>query len=172
MKTSLAWLCALVSSLVCHAQTERWQISIPIANSAVTNSGVFPDGIGGGAILLQASTPPAFMRLAWFNAAGTVLLTNDYLHNSKGTDTRVEILRVTPKILDLKIVSRPLLGETVYLQRFSAKDGTITETQLASMDKEGSNERVASVVTPQPDKRGFFTVRLSTTNALVRRYTF
>ena len=172
MKPALASLCVLVFSLTCHAQTERWQISIPILNNGLTNSGVFPDGVGGGAILLQASTLPTFMRLAWFNAAGTVLLTNDYKDNAKGPDTRAEILHVTPKILDVKVLSRTTLGERVFLQRFSAKDGLMTETPLSVGSKNVGDENVASFGTRHPDKRGFFTVQSSTTNVLVRRYTF
>ena len=173
MKTFLASICVLAFSLACHGQTERWQISIPINRTGVTNSGVFPDGVGGGAILLDVNVQPAFTRVAWFNAAGTVLLTNDYRHEAKGSDEYAEVLRVTPKILDLKVTNRALLGvESISLQRFTAKDLIPTETPLALGNKDTSVERLASVATPHPDKRGFFTVQLNTTNVLVRRYAY
>jgi len=167
MKTFLVCLHVLTFTLVCPAQSERWQLSIPLS-ADVIHSPVYPDGGGGGAILLGPFGGLTLSRVVWFNAAGAILADTNF------QPATVAVLRVTSKALDVHVTEtpQPFLLPEVTLHRFTSKPGAAKITPLLETVGNLSNERVATTVTPQADKRGFFTVQLNNTNVLVRRYTF
>ncbi|HEY0552028.1 MAG TPA: hypothetical protein VGF13_20675 [Verrucomicrobiae bacterium] len=167
MKTALC-LFSLLFTLVCHAQ--RWELNVPVPTSGnLTNSGVFADGAGGGAILVRGDN---VIRCVWFSAAGVVLATNDVIApflSGDNPQSYLNVVRVTPKALDLEAVIVALGTPSATLRRFSK--GQLHETPLLIAETARA-ERVSSLATIAPDKRGFFTTQISGTNVIVRRYTF
>jgi hypothetical protein len=154
MKTFLALLCFAFAS---SAQTLVWKTPIPISSSwNVTNSPVYPDGRGGGVILLTVNNF-GFTRAIWFDAKVRILLTNDA--------PTLSVLRVTSKTIDLHTAT-----ET---RRFQVNDlggtsGIFLQTAGATLEA----ERIATVVSPTGDKRGFFGTQLSLNYFFVTRYSF
>ncbi len=144
-------------ALACRAQHPVWEREIPISPTwNLSISPVFPDGKGGGVILLTINNV-GFTRAVWLNSTGGILITND-------AET-LSVLRVTSKTLDLHTAT-----ET---RRFQAKDlGGSSAVFLQAADATYEAEKLATLVSPTADKRGFFTTQLSSSNLLVRRYSF
>jgi len=146
-----------LGSLACHAQRLLWESDIPISPTwNLSTSPVFPDGKGGGVILLTVNNL-GFTRAVWLNSTGGILLTNDA--------PILSVLRVTPKTLDLHT--------TTETRKFQAKDpGASGGISLQPGDATYEAETLATIVAPTADKRGFFTRKVSGTNLVLRRYSF
>jgi hypothetical protein len=155
MKTLLAAF-ILSFSLVSHGQSLVWESNVSISPTwNVGNSGVYPDGKGGGLIVLYINNV-GFHRAVWFDSHGSVLVTNDA--------ENIHPLRVTSKVIDL--------GIPTGTRRFRVGNPNPTETTLRLSDGTYEAEQSATQNLPSADKRGYFTTQLSQTNLVVRRYSF
>lgn len=190
---------SLCFALASHAQTVKWQHSIPLASTwKVDRSNVFPDGAGGGALVLSITSLTNHVeRVVWFSATGKVnaeheeptpltmeyynrasiraaydnfisntsdfspqnvvfvAMAEDYFARNPAVSNALQIIRVTPKVLDVKIST-----------------GLLHVTSRGPVFSTNSEALATAFVSPQVDKRGFFTTEFSTTNLTVRRYNF
>lgn len=178
----ILWLLMLTFTLTVSAQKLKWETPVqlppplPSGWQISTSTAVFPDGVGGGAIILRLLKPGAdFFQCVWFDSRGKILATNaqPFIFNSGYPENRLKVLRVTSRVLDLAAFDYTDFGstETVKLRRF-VKGKAVVETPLRSRTPYILNEQLASELPPVVDRLGFFTTQWTVTNLVVRRYTF
>jgi hypothetical protein len=204
MQRSLYVIGIVLFTVAAHAQKVKWELAIPLSTPNATNSAVFSDGVGGGALLLGANGTGGVVQVVWFSSKGALKESIDIPTVSLGYTTNtaalkahydtyrmntsdysdqnlvfnaladaffdpipsvrgsIDVLRVTPKVLDMRETMPD--GRSVLLR--------FVPGQIVKDVPLEDSENVASVATSEPDKRGFFTTKLSQTNLIVRRYSF
>ena len=170
MKTTLA---LILLTLTSHAQTLKWERSVPINPAErITISGVFGDGVGGGAFIFFVESTPSFHRCVWFNSTGAINFSTDLTTPGENVN-RLIPLRVTSKILDLQEVRTANTGESAtVIKRYTKGKSAPRTTLLRAAGGGEGQEDVVSTLLPTPDVRGFFTTQFSGSNIVVRRYGF
>ncbi len=162
MKHIILLLTFLCLGPLSRAQTFRYDLNVPLdASWTVTNSSVFPDGVGGGAVLVHVTAPEEFSRLAWFDAKGAMVALTDL--TNRLSIIPVTVIRVTPKVLNATAGTGPL--------RMEKGKGIVWSASFRGPDPYYQWEVLATSA-PVSDKRGFFTTQLSATNLVVRRFAF
>ncbi len=172
----LLGLIVLSFSLTASAQKLKWETAVPLPSGFQlrTNTAVFPDGVGGGAMLFKLLKPAEdFWQCVWFDARGGIIATNRLATMAawEPTESRLEILRVSSRVLDLAAFTYAADDETVTLRRL-ARGKAVVEKPLRARTPYVLNEQLASELPPVVDRLGFFTTQWTVTNLVVRRYTF
>lgn len=172
MKKTLAVLMLTFAlAMVAHSQVLKWEHSISISPTwGVTNSGMFPDGVGGGAILFSLVTPTGNVtRVVWLSAAGRLNASHDIQTGGPGPlRSNIGVLRVTANVFDIQTTTS---APGVALLRFVRGKSEPTE-RLLEPRGEIDFELPVTLALPVADKRGFFTTQYSGTNVVIRRYRF